>query len=206
MITIENKNDIELLLELSELFNFATKSEDKDTYLDNLLNQMNDLKVKQANAKNDFAKELLSFKLELKEIKKDLADVKLEIFTENDEECSLNTYRQYPQSIYEQMPLVIKMNKDGSFLTRRGTAKWNIEDILFLKKEIPNVNKSFKELSEKLGYSEHTIHRLCCAIEHNHFERYLHEWEQIQADTFYKENHIVPIQNNPQKRKENGMI
>ena len=212
-IIIENKEDIELLIEFFKLFNTSNIEAQEDDDLRERVNQIDKWKVEQSDAKKNLAKTLLKVDLRVKKIEEfldnDVAFVKVgtDATAEEINVPAKATYRQYSKSIYNKMPTLKGMNRDGSFAIGNGRhSKWTIEDILFLKKEIPNLSKSFTELADKLGYSDDTIARLCCAIENGLFDKYFNEWEQIQGDTVYGNWKSTPIINNPQKRRENGMV
>ena len=139
---------------------------------------------------------------------KDVAFVKVDTdATAEETNVPTTTHRQYSKSIYNKMPTLKGMNHDGSFVIGKGRhSKWTIDDILFLKKEIPNLSKSFTELADKIGYSDDTIARLCCAIENGLFDEYLKEWRRMDEKRHFGNWKPTPIINNPQKRRENGMV
>lgn len=117
-----------------------------------------------------------------------------------------SSYRKYSTSIRKRKPKLIRLNKDGKFTLKNGKlSKWNINDILYLKKLIPQTHLKTNKLSEKTGLKENTVLRLCCAIEDGDFDKYLREWEQINADNTYG-NWKPEIINNPEKRRENNYV
>lgn len=212
-IIIEDKSDIELLSYFFEQFYLSNQmkecvaeSED-DTDLQNRINNIEKWCREQADAKKNFAKKMLEISRKVEKISNLVSEIEMENITPKDDATAKpTTYRHYGDSYVNRIPHIKSMNGDGSFVLKSGVvAKWTIKDILFLKKEIPNVEKNFKELSYKTKFSEHTVGGLCCAIEYGYFDEYLNEWEQIDADNTYG-NWKPEIENNPQKRIEKGMI
>lgn len=117
----------------------------------------------------------------------------------------ITTKRHYPKSHQQQLPKIRKLNKDGTFVVGRGNgkiAKWDINIILKLKKYIPS-DLSNREIAKNVGLDPGTAGRLMFMIETGKFDKYLREWEQMQANQIYNKNRKVPVENNPQKRREN---
>ena len=210
-IIIENKEDIELLLEFFKLFNTSSIEAQEDDDLRDRVNQIDKWKLEQADAKKNFARELLAVKSELKEIKeyleKDVAFVKIDTDSIVEENVpAKKTYREYKQS-FEPYKHIKCLKKDGTFQQVKGkNISFNIFDIIKLKKLIPQLDKypSFKSLEEEVKVNR--LPRLCYCIEMGFFDEYLNEWEQIQANNYYGKWKPNSILNNPQKRKENGMV
>lgn len=112
--------------------------------------------------------------------------------------------RHYPPTTVTAMPKIRELTPEGKLILKSGKiAGYNINTILKLKKLIPT-DLSFIKIGAKVGLSNSTVSRVCCAIEYGVFDKYLNEWEQIQANKFYKKNKNNLIENNPQKRKEKG--
>lgn len=120
-------------------------------------------------------------------------------------EAPIGLKRKYSPTVRRQLPKIKKMNKDGTFQIGRygGTkAKWTIHTILQLKGYIPG-DLSTREIAKKVGLDPTTTDPLMFMIETGRFDKYLSQWEQIQADQIYKKVRKVPVENNPQKRREN---
>lgn len=114
--------------------------------------------------------------------------------------------RKYSPTVRRQLPKIKKMNRDGTFQIGRygGTkSKWTIHTILQLKGYILG-DLPTREIAKKVGLDPATADRLMFMIETGRFDKYLSQWEQIQADQIYKKARKVPVENNPQKRRENG--
>lgn len=111
--------------------------------------------------------------------------------------------RTYSEGIVNTMPKIKEMKPNGQFVLKSGKiAGYDINTILRLKKLI-TTDSSFIKIGEKIGLSNSTISRVCCAIEYGLFDKYINEWEQIQMKKHYR-NWKPNIENNPEKRKEKG--
>lgn len=113
--------------------------------------------------------------------------------------------REYSKTALRHLPKIKRMNKDGTFQIglRGGTkAKWTINTVLKIKKELKE-DSGFRSIGKKLGLDAITVARLSYMLETGKFDKYLSQWEQIQADQIYKKVRKVPVENNPQKRREN---
>ena len=114
--------------------------------------------------------------------------------------------REYSKTALRHLPKIKRMNKDGTFQIglRGGTqAKWTINTVLKIKKELKE-DSGFGGIGKKLGLDAITVARLSYMLETGKFDKYLSQWEQIQANQTYKKSRKIPIENNPQKRRENG--
>ena len=212
-IIIENKEDIELLLEFFKLFDNSDKTEaQNDDDLRERINQIDKWKVEQSDAKKNLAKTLLKVDLRVKKIEefldKDVAFVKVDTDATAEEinVPAKTTYRKYSKEC-EPFTNIKGLNEDGTFSQKRGKKiSFTIQDILKLKRLIPETEEypNFKSLEEIVQVND--IPRICHCIEIGFFDEYLNEWEQIQANQYYGNWKPNSILNNPQKRKENGMV
>lgn len=150
---------------------------------------------------NNIIDELNSIRKELKNNKKPVTSI------------TRNTIRQYYETQKQRCPRVSKLNKDGTFILKNskvngGISKWTIKDLLKIKHRIPQKEKysNWTVICEDLPVCALTAQVLGYGIEMGYFDKYFNEWEQLQANKF--QNNIKPIEteNNPQKRKEKGMI
>ena len=124
-----------------------------------------------------------------------------------------NTIRQYGETQKQRCPRVSKLNKDGTFILKNskvngGISKWTIKDLLKIKHRIPQKQEytNWGAICEDLPFSKFTAQNLGYGIEMGYFDKYFHEWEQLQANKFHINIKPVETENNPQKRKEKGMI
>ncbi len=207
-IIIENKEDIELLIEFFKLFNTSENGVQNDDDLRDRVNQIDKWRVEQSDTKKNLAKTLLKVDLRVKKIEDCLKNnVAFGVDAEETVSTKRTTYRKYSQKTIDNLPQIKSLRNDGYFiLGRKKQSVYSIEDVLRLKSLIPQLEVNFEKMGELIGVSDYTARIICCAIEHGIFDRWFKEWEQIQANKFYgnwKPNSIV---NNPQKRKENGMV
>jgi len=124
-----------------------------------------------------------------------------------------NTIRQYGETQKQRCPRVSKLNKNGTFQLKNsrvngGVSKWTIKDLLKIKNRIPEKEKypSWTSISEDLQVSAFTAQNLGYGIEMGYFDKYFNEWEQLQANKFYGNFKQELTENNPQKRREKGMM
>lgn len=111
------------------------------------------------------------------------------------------------------MDKIVELTPEGKF-KREGSGvqyfKWTIEDVLRIRNAIHDFDKypSIKSIVEMAGFSDPTVRDLIYYIENGDFDKYFNEWEQIQANDFFKKNLNVNnrVINDPQKRRENGLI
>lgn len=103
------------------------------------------------------------------------------------------------------------LQEDGAFLTKNNkAAKFTIYTVLGIKNRL-NVNSTVAEVNkvaDSLNIPYYTVGRLFYNVHQlNTFDKFLQEWEDLQAAEFfkaYKNSNKEPI-NNPEKRKEAGM-
>ena len=214
-IIIENKEDIELLIEFFKLFNTSSIEAQEDDDLRDRVNQIDKWKLEQANAKKNFAKELLKLNNKILHLENAIEELTTEknqlpekkLKKQNEVQYVPHTLRKYSTHYLKLLPKVKSLTEDGHFiLGKNRKSVYTIEDVLQLKTMINSTSLNFKQMGEKVGISEYTAITVCLGIEKGIFEKFFHEWEQMKADEFYgnwKPNNIV---NNPQKRKENGMV
>ena len=111
---------------------------------------------------------------------------------------------KYPSSI--SYPKVQLLYHNGYFkLSNNHTSPYTINDILKLEKALKK-GKDIFELTQLVKVGKPTVLRICYGIEQGYYDKYINEWEQIQANKFQQNVKPVEIENNPQKRKEKGMI
>ena len=119
------------------------------------------------------------------------------------------TIRTYKK---RQKPFLLRgLREDGTFKQSRGKPlSFTIHDVIRLKKLIPQVEEypNFIVLSEEMGLPHKTTIRLAYLIETGKMDKWLNKWEQMEANNFYgKYGEWKPnFENNPQKRKEQGMV
>lgn len=150
---------------------------------------------------NNIVDELNSIRKELNNAKKPATSI------------TKNTIRQYGETQKQRCPRVSKLNKDGTFKLKNskvngGVSKWTIKDLLKIKNRIPEKEKypSWTSIGEDLQVSAFTAQNLGYGIEMGYFDKYFNEWEQLQANEFYGNFKQELTENNPQKRKEKGMM
>lgn len=103
------------------------------------------------------------------------------------------------------------LQEDGAFLTKNNkAAKFTIYTVLGIKNRL-NMNSTVAEVNkvaDSLNIPYYTVGRLFYNVHQlNTFDKFLQEWEDLQAAEFfkaYKKSNKEPI-NNPEKRKEAGM-
>ena len=121
-----------------------------------------------------------------------------------------NNFYIVPKSMrkpYSKMHL----QEDGAFLTKNNkAAKFTIYTVLGIKNRL-NMNSTVAEVNkvaDSLNIPYYTVGRLFYNVHQlNTFDKFLQEWEDLQAAEFfkaYKKSNKEPI-NNPEKRKEAGM-
>lgn len=185
MITIENEEDIKLLIEFFRRFNVQIQKEDEKSS---------------------------SIETEIKEINLNLAEISQRLFKlekqqvspskqikESEHQTTQNTIRQYTKKTYKELPKIKKVTKDGKLIVHRGrTLIYNISDLQRLNQFIDS-DLTFSELSAKFGFSNPTIRVMCCGLETGHFDKWINLWN-AQYNHLPSKN--VPVVNNPEKRKE----
>jgi len=212
MITIKDIEDIELLQLFFEAFNGdsmhleeLTSKKEIEEMVENKFKVMEEEFFRKMDAR---------FKQHMIMIEEAIASKYLKKSTEIKKEAvkpkSPSTVRKYRK---KYKPFILKgLNDDGTFIQTRGKPLiYNIRDILALKKLIPMVDEypSFSSLCKKVGLHDvRTVQRLCYLIETGEFDKYINQWEQMEANNFYgKYGEWKPrFENNPQKRKEKGMV
>lgn len=210
MITIENEEDIRLLISFFEAFNMELlykKSEDtQDGNLSERINKIeSDLREK-ADFNVKIAKDILQMKSELNKLHSINLEENIEPTIIEIEEDSPVTIRKYGKRIIDEFPKIKALTKEGYFIFESNrTSVWNITDVLRIKKLLPKTEYTFEMMGKKIGFSSYTAKTICCGIEFGYFDKWFKEWEQLQANNFYGKWKPV-MQNNPQKREEMGMM
>ena len=127
-IIIENKEDIELLLEFFKLFDNSDKIEaQEEDDLRERVNQIDKWRVEQSDAKKNFAKTLLKVDLRVKKIEEflnnDVAFVKVDTDATAEETNvpAKTTYRKYSKEC-EPFTNIKGLNKDGW----KNVGKWTM--------------------------------------------------------------------------------
>jgi len=119
-----------------------------------------------------------------------------------------NTYRNIKKNYNINMNNIKGLNSKGEFeKTNAGRKfKWNIQDIIQIKKLIPKIKEypTVTSISKETKLSKATVSDLVYLIENGYFDKYLNEWEQMEADKMFGDWKPV-IQNNPEKRQEAGI-
>lgn len=212
MITINDVEDIELLQLFFEAFN-VLPTEAEETISTEEIEEIVERKFKVME--EDFFKKLdARLNQHMIMIEESIASKYLKksngVKKEAVKPKSPVTVRKYRK---KYKPFTLKgLNDDGTFIQARGKPLiYNIRDILALKKLIPMVDEypSFSSLCKKVGLRDvRTVQRLCYLIETGKFDKYINQWEQMEANNFYgKYGEWKPrFENNPQKRKEKGMV
>lgn len=201
----ELKEFVELIPVNQEKVTTVTMAENKHFLHQNKLHEIiSDLQgrnLQNTENINNVIDELNSIRRELKNNKKPATTI------------TKNTIRKYGETQKQRCPRVIKLNKDGTFLLKNskvngGISKWTIKDLLKIKHRIPQKEKytSWTNISEDLQVSPFTAQNLGYGIEMGYFDKYFNEWEQLQANKFKSNVKPVETENNPEKRKEKGMI
>lgn len=222
-IIIEDKDDIELLLfffeqfDLSEKFMPVKADVDADADLQSRINKIEKWTVEQADMRKKFARKvflvekkvnkIIDLLEEYEEKQSEEKVVKREIVPNSESKFVQNCVRQYSVKYLKLLPKIKHLREDGYFMLGNNTkSKYTIQDVLKLKNSLEDISLSFKDLGRKIGVSEFTARIVCLAIEVGLFDSYFSEWEQLQANQFYRDWKPPIIENNPQKRKENGMV
>lgn len=207
MITIKDIEDIELLQLFFEAFNGdsmhleeLTSKKEIEEMVENKFKVMEEEFFKRLDARLNQHMIMIEESIAEKYLKKNTAVKK---------ESARKTIRKYKQKY--TMFTLIDLKEDGTFLQKKGKAvTFKIQDVILLKKLIPKVKEypTFNKLAKKLGLSNKTVTRLCYLIEIGEFDKWISKWEQMEANNFYgKYGEWKPrFENNPQKRKEQGMV
>ena len=198
MITIENKEDIKLLIEFVNILNVneeTTTSEPSEVDVkQEILELKHSLKMK--------ADTIVKTHQRLLKVEKQLETI---IQNQSTEEPSADTstyVREYHQE-YPEYTNIKCLNKDGTFSNTKGKPfSFQIQDILKLQQLIPKIEEYPTWNSLQKVVKVNGVQRLCQMIEKGFFEKYLNEWEQLQADDFFGRWKPVVVENNPQKRRE----
>lgn len=190
MILINTMEDIEALSVIMDNFSIKRRVEKTATKpVDNSLNErLENLEKKMDVLYNHFV------------VEKTEAD---------DSESMPTTIRKYSKTQEKNLPKVYSLREDGHFnIGKNKISKYSIEDLLLLKRLIPRKECGFKEMGMKIGVSDFTVKMLCYGVETGYFDKYFNEWEQLKANQFFKKksNWKGIVENNPQKRKEKGMV
>lgn len=108
-----------------------------------------------------------------------------------------------------QRPYKIKqMDDSGNFYSKHNRKfVFTMKDVLLIRKEfgITTTEKDIKALSKKISLSIDNIHRIIYNLEIGTFDNYIKEWLTSVNEVKVTGRH-APIENNPQKRKESGVI
>lgn len=100
-----------------------------------------------------------------------------------------------------------RMDDNGDFYSIHNRKfVFNIKDVLVVRKDF-NINttaKDIKALSESLSLTVTHVHRIIYNLEIGTFDEYIRTWLESANKINIKE-HVRPVENNPQKRKEAGM-
>jgi len=118
------------------------------------------------------------------------------------------TVRRYSKTIQNALPQKIcGITSNGHLILGNGVdSVYTMNDLMKLKKEITS-DKSFSRIAEDYNFTTNTVGYLLYGLETGYFDKWFNEWEQIQANKFMKKaKHKKEPVNNPQKRKERGMI
>ena len=199
MITIENKEDIELLIEFFRIFNVQSEQIEEK-----LEEQSSEKTVKQM--KEDICRLQNQIKYLQNEITK-LKSQDTDIADDDNEISSSETIRKYPKSSKKLFPHIHELTEDGHFcIGRNGNviSDYTIETILQLEKLIPS-DLNWKQIGNKVGLSSMYAQSMSWGLENGKFEHWKEEWNQMKADEFFNNMKPVEIENNPQKRKEMGL-
>lgn len=195
MITIESREDIELLIEFFNIFNAQSEQieESEEQSSEEAVKQIKDDICRLQNQIKNLQKEIT----ELKNQDTGIADDDTEI-------SSSKTIRNYPPSSKKLFPNIHELTEDGHFcIGKNGNviSDYTIETILQLEKLIPS-DLNWKQIGNKVGLSSMYAQSLSWGIENGKFEQWKEEWKQMKADEFFHNVKPVEIENNPQKRKE----
>jgi len=122
-------------------------------------------------------------------------------------------HRKYSMSAKKNLPKTIcGLTEDGHFkLGRNGKeiSKYTIQEILKLKKMVyDRTVVSFKQMAPHVpNINAAAVSSFCYGIESGFFDPLINEWEQKQANDFYHNaKKVVTPVNNPQKRKDMGLM
>lgn len=116
-----------------------------------------------------------------------------------------NDLYQIPKSA--QMLWQIRfMNEFGQFFNKDNRKlKIKMKHVLEMQKTLSKntTNGDIKALGKRIGLDYQMIHRLAYNYKEGIFDKFIKEWNQRTQPTVARKN--LPIQNNPEKRKESGM-
>ena len=135
MITIESKEDIEVLLDFFNLLNTNSTESFDSGKLNQRIERIEEL---------------------LEEVISEIRTTTPEV--DNSEQIStVKTIRTYPEKTFTELPKIKSLREDGYFLLGKNRrSKWNIKDLLKLRALIPHINLNYHELGSKIGVSEFT--------------------------------------------------
>lgn len=98
------------------------------------------------------------------------------------------------------------MNDFGQFFNKDNRKlKINIKHVLEMQKTLSKTttNGDVKELGKKIGLDYQMLHRLAFNYKEGIFDKFIKQWNQSTAPVQSRKN--LPVQNNPEKRKEAGI-
>lgn len=98
------------------------------------------------------------------------------------------------------------MNDFGQFFNKDNRKlKVNIKHVLELQKTLSNstTNGDIKALGKQIGLDYQMIHRLAYNYKEGVFDKFIKEWNKKQSTIIKRKN--LPVENNPEKRKEAGI-
>ena len=118
-----------------------------------------------------------------------------------------NLIMEYPPSA-RHIPKIKKLYNNGYFqLSNNRTSPYHINDLLKIKKLIYSKDCEWDEVYKTIKHiGITTVQRITYALEHGYYNKYFQEWQELQAKEFENRQQKTPIINNPQKRREQGMI
>ena len=164
--------------------------------------------------KRESVKEMESELKQMKEIMKEIN--KLSLFTN----VSTDTTTRHTQrvngndsNIYQVPPSgqelweIRLMNNDGEFFSKVNNRKLKvtIKEVFITQKELSRNTtvKEARELRKKLNLNEYTFNRLVYNIQQGVFSKFIKQWNKMTQPVVGEKQ--IPFENNPQKRKENGV-
>ena len=102
------------------------------------------------------------------------------------------TYRNYPPSRVERIPIIVDVTSNGALISDTGRARsYDIFVLLDLKNKIPQLNKypSFKGLARTTAVSETTCVKLCAGIELTMYDHIFAKWQNMSVK--YKNGQLI---------------
>jgi len=81
------------------------------------------------------------------------------------------TYREYHKTYIKKIPELTLIDNTGKLMGGNGRiCKYNMDTLIGLKKDIPDLDLSFNKLAKKYGLSPYNTITLCAGIEYNHYQ------------------------------------